>query len=81
MPLPVKIGIIGCGNVMAGPYMSLIERLGCQGLVEVTAACDRNEARGQFVQEKFGITNTPPVFEPDPETGAGHLVHDRSYSS
>jgi predicted dehydrogenase len=57
MTQPVKIGIIGCGNVMAGPYMSLIERLRCRGLVEVVQACDRNEARGRFVLEKFGLAN------------------------
>jgi predicted dehydrogenase len=57
MTQPVKIGIIGCGNVMAGPYMSLIERLRCRGLVEVVQACDKNEARGRFVLEKFGLAN------------------------
>jgi predicted dehydrogenase len=57
MTQPVKIGIIGCGNVMARPYMSIIERLRCRGLVEVVAACDKSEARGSFVREKFGITN------------------------
>lgn len=54
---PVKIGIIGCGNVMQRPYMSLIERLRCQGQVEVVIACDTKEEKRQLVRDRFGIKN------------------------
>ncbi|MCK6626214.1 MAG: Gfo/Idh/MocA family oxidoreductase [Anaerolineae bacterium] len=57
MSYPVKIGIIGCGSVMSGPYMSLIERLRGRGQVEVVMACDVVEARREMVRERFGITN------------------------
>ena len=63
MTQPVKIGIIGCGSVMAGPYMSLIERLRCRGQVEVVMACDKNEARGDLVRERFGITHFTTDFQ------------------
>lgn len=57
MSYPVKIGIIGCGSVMSGPYMSLIERLRGRGQVEVVMACDVVEAKREMVRERFGITN------------------------
>lgn len=56
MAYPVRIGIIGCGSVMSGPYMWLIERLRCRGQVEVVLACDTNEKKGEMVRQRFGIT-------------------------
>jgi predicted dehydrogenase len=55
MSYPVKIGMIGCGSVMCGPYMSLIERLRGRGQVEVVMACDVVEAKREMVRERFGI--------------------------
>lgn len=56
MTQPVRIGIVGCGSVAIRPYMSLIEKLRCRGLVEVSAACDIVEAKGQLMREHFGIS-------------------------
>jgi len=57
MTQPIRIGIVGCGSVMRRPYMSLIEKLRLQNLVEVTATCDVKAELGHFVRERFGITN------------------------
>ena len=37
---PVRIGIIGCGNVLTG-YRATIEKLRAAGTLEVVAACGR----------------------------------------
>lgn len=57
MAKPVRIGIVGCGSVMQGSYMPLVERLATRGLVTVEVACDTDEAKRHTVQEKFGIAN------------------------
>lgn len=66
---PVKIGIVGCGSVMAKPYMSLIERLRSRDLVEVVGACDIVEDKRQLVLNQFGIsrftTNYRELIEAD----------------
>lgn len=55
MAEPVRIGIIGCGSVMRGSYMPLVERLAARGLATVAMACDiRDEARA-VARERFGI--------------------------
>ncbi len=50
----VRLGVIGCGNVMPH-YMAVAERLKGRGLVEVTAACDRDAAKGPLMREKHGV--------------------------
>lgn len=55
MPQPVRIGIVGCGSVMRGPYMSQIDRLRLRNLVETVIACDIQENRRPLVLEKFGF--------------------------
>src|SRR5688572_13843587 len=42
---PVRIGIIGCGNVLTG-YRATIEKLRAAGKVKVVAACGRENQRG-----------------------------------
>ncbi|MEM7029739.1 MAG: Gfo/Idh/MocA family oxidoreductase [Chloroflexota bacterium] len=59
----VRIGIVGCGSVMSSPYMSLVDQLTYQGLVEVVMACDVKPEKGDFVREQFGITNFTTDFE------------------
>jgi predicted dehydrogenase len=71
---PAKIGIIGCGSVMTGPYMSLIERLSCRGLVEVVSVCDTNEAKQQLVADRFGISNFTTDFRRIIESDEVELV-------
>lgn len=69
MAQPVRIGIVGCGAVMNGPYMSIIRDLRSKGKVEVTIACDVREEKRQHVRDHFGIeqftTNFEDVVESD----------------
>jgi predicted dehydrogenase len=44
-PAPVRLGIVGCGNVL-GAYLSLAERLRHKGLADVVALCGREHRRG-----------------------------------
>jgi predicted dehydrogenase len=57
MAEPVRLGIVGCGSVMQGSYMPLVERLAARGLAQVVMACDSDAAKRQTVRERFGITN------------------------
>lgn len=57
MVRPVRIGIIGCGNVMRRPYMSLIKQLRIENLVEVVMACDAKEEKRKLLLDEFGIDN------------------------
>src|SRR3954454_17686323 len=59
----VRIGVIGCGSVMSGPYMSLVERLNGRGAAEVVGACDALESKREYVRDRFGITNFTTDFE------------------
>lgn len=52
---PVRIGIIGCGSVMQGPYMRLMQTLRARNMAEVVIACDVKEERGDIVTGKLGI--------------------------
>jgi predicted dehydrogenase len=61
MTQPVRIGIVGCGSVMSGPYMSIARQLAQQGLVEIVNACDVVPEKRTFVQETLGI----PAFTTD----------------
>lgn len=51
----VRIGIVGCGRVMQGPYMQLIERLAARGLARVVMACDIREQARAVARDRFGI--------------------------
>lgn len=55
MTQPIRIGIVGCGRVMRGPYMRLIETLRIRNLVEVVVACDIKTELEAVVKEEFGI--------------------------
>ena len=52
---PVRIGIIGCGNVMRDSYMALAEQLACREQVKIICACDIDPAKKEMVKERFGI--------------------------
>ena len=43
-PAPVRLGIVGCGNVL-GAYLSLAERLRHNGLADVVGLCGREHRR------------------------------------
>src|SRR5690349_11367135 len=52
---PTRIGIVGCGSVMRGPYTRQIQRMRAAGMsVEVTATCDIVPEAHQVVRERFG---------------------------
>jgi predicted dehydrogenase len=52
---PVRIGIVGCGSVMRGPYTNQIKRIQQSGTpIEVVAACDIAPEAERFVRERFG---------------------------
>jgi predicted dehydrogenase len=74
MTEPVKIGIVGCGSVMSGPYMSQIERLRYRGLVEVEMACDVVAEKQQYVYERFGIEKFTTDYRAVVESEAVDLV-------
>ena len=56
MTQPVRIGIVGCGDVL-GAYMTAIELLRGRGLVEAVAACAKTEEKRNYVLDECGITN------------------------
>jgi predicted dehydrogenase len=52
---PLRIGIVGCGSVMRGPYTRQIKLMQSMGMaVEVTRACDVAPEGRQTVRERFG---------------------------
>jgi predicted dehydrogenase len=54
MTRPVRLGIIGCGRVLSGPYQPVLERLLVDGKAEVTVACDVVAEREAFVRDTVG---------------------------
>jgi predicted dehydrogenase len=52
----VRIGIVGCGNVMDGAYMPAVLKLNLyQEVAEVTVVCDIRRDQGERVRDKWGI--------------------------
>ena len=52
----VRIGIVGCGNVMNGAYMPAIEKLRLyEGAAEVTMACHTSRTKCQGILDKWKI--------------------------
>src|SRR5262249_30891218 len=47
---PVRIGIIGCGNVLSA-YWPVAEKLKYRGLAEVVAACGREKQRDLVINQ------------------------------
>jgi predicted dehydrogenase len=45
MDIPVRIGVVGCGLAFEIPYWQLLDRLQCQGLVQVVVACDLDDTK------------------------------------
>lgn len=52
---PVRIGVVGCGNVLDVGYMPLIERLRKQGRAELIMACDRRPEERERVMESYHV--------------------------
>ena len=58
MPEPVRVGVVGCGNVATGSYLPYLQRLNLQGVrSELVAACDADESRREVMRERFGVSN------------------------
>ncbi len=57
MVQPVRIGIVGCGQVTFGSYGRTLKLLRGEGLVELTWACDVMADKQQCMLDEFGITN------------------------
>ena len=54
----VRIGIVGCGNVMDGAYLPAIEKLRLyEGAAEVTIACHTSLSKCQSILDKWKINN------------------------
>jgi len=51
----VRIGVIGCGNVLQEMYYPRARALS-PGLVELVAACDLEESRRELVRGRLGLT-------------------------
>jgi predicted dehydrogenase len=51
----VRLGVLGLGSVFWTPYRSLIQRLGQEGLAELTAVYDADAARLEAVGQLLGL--------------------------
>ena len=51
---PVRIGVIGCGDVMTA-YLAHAQLLRAEGLVQVTWACDKRPEREAFMRAHYGV--------------------------
>jgi predicted dehydrogenase len=56
----VRIGIVGCGSVFWTPYMNLIERLRCQGRVDVTAVYDSDPEKHRLAAARLELSPELP---------------------
>jgi predicted dehydrogenase len=63
MSQPVRIGVVGCGSVMQGPYMNLAQQLRIRGKAEVVAACDVQAGRREVLRDRFGINDFTTNYE------------------
>lgn len=61
MKNPVRLGIIGCGNVLPA-YLAIIEKLRVRGLAGITMVCGREKQRASIGLEPF-TTDTSEVIE------------------
>jgi len=59
---PIRVGIVGCGNVMDGAYMPVLEKLRHQGLVQITGASHTSRDRCQTILQKWSITKYFPDY-------------------
>jgi predicted dehydrogenase len=57
LDLPLRLGIIGCGNVF-GAYLGAIDKLRSRGLADVTIACGRESQRAEVIKRLPGCRFT-----------------------
>ena len=58
---PIRVGIVGCGNVMDSAYMPVLEKFRHEGLVEIVGASHTSRDRCQSVLDSWSI----PKYFPD----------------
>lgn len=63
--MTVRLGVIGCGSVFAGPYASMIERLRARGRLTVTSVYDPHDRKRRAAAARYGV---------DPELRGPHDV-------
>ena len=61
---PIRVGVVGCGNVMDTAYMPVLDKLRHQGFVQVTGASHTSRDRCQSVLERWSIPKYFPSHEP-----------------
>jgi predicted dehydrogenase len=54
---PFKLGVIGCGRVFRGPYLSLIQQLRLRGQLDQIVTCDANPDVGELVRDTPGVVS------------------------
>ena len=53
--MTIRLGILGCGSVLWGPYLTQIERLITEGRIAVTAVHDPAPEKQRAVTERLGL--------------------------
>ena len=53
---PVRVGVVGCGNVMDGAYMPLLRKLQFKGVAEIVGASHTSRSGCQNILKKWSIT-------------------------
>ena len=49
----LNLGIIGCGSVMQGPYMELVNKLAFKKTINLKTVCDVNSNLKKILSKKF----------------------------
>ena len=64
MTNPIRIGVIGCGSVMQGPYTRQINNMKVRGIVETVVACDvKGERKALLTGPDYGYQRFTSDFE------------------
>ena len=53
----LKLGIIGCGSVMQGPYMELVNKLVFKKILQLKTICDVDKKLEKILSNKFYYNN------------------------
>jgi predicted dehydrogenase len=64
----IRLGVLGCGSVFAGPYARMIDRLHERGRVELRAVYDVDERKRRGAAARYGID--PDLPAPDAVIGS-----------
>ena len=53
----LKLGIIGCGSIMQGPYMELVNKLVFKKILQLKTICDVDKKLEKILSKKFYYNN------------------------